>query len=405
MAKPLLKAKNGPLVAVVASVAVAAVVIGSAIAYWQGPESKASGATPLPGLSSTPSETPIVTPSRTPSITPSTPPSTAGTPGTPGTPAKPPSTGNPVEIPVELTSLATGRSTDAIHLAGREVRGGGPAIKIPGSQRIGDFARLGADLLATVGTDGVNDELLIIGAGHPIRKVPNVDTLVADRQGTAAAYSTLVVNSDGIRTRGGAVHYLPAGGTTKTLPLPADTFALRVVALLDGKVYYRSTDEQAGDIERLYEWTPGTATPRLVKAVTATTMLSADGRYAASRRNTTTGTCTTVQTVATGKDLWKACKTDLMDFTPGGGVTLGRGYVGDTPMVRITAQDTRTGKLIHAWTGFFANVAAEDDEHLLISTEGVTGASLVRCEITTGACEYAVAPGDAALRLDPGMTP
>ena len=49
MAKPLLKAKNGPLIAGVASVAVAAVVIGSAIAYWQSPDDRLAEAAPLPG--------------------------------------------------------------------------------------------------------------------------------------------------------------------------------------------------------------------------------------------------------------------------------------------------------------------------------------------------------------------
>lgn len=382
---------------VVAAIAVAAVVIGGVLAYRQGPDSGGPAAAALPGQTAS---TPGTTLLKTPSLTPSSP------PPTPGTPSAVPSTGrNPVEIPVDLTSLATGRTTNAIHLAGREVRGGGPALKIPGSQQIGDFARLGDDVLAIVRTDGASDELLTVGAGHPTRHTPNVATLAADKQGTAAAYSTVVVNSDGVVTRGGSVHYLSAGGTAKTLVLPDDTFALRVVALLNGKVYYRSTDEQAGDTERLYEWTPGAPPPKLVKTVTATTVLSADGRYAASRRNASGGSCTTVQVVATGKNLWKTCKADLMDFTPGGGITLGRGYVGNTPMVRITAQDTATGKLIHAWTGFFANVAAEDDQHLLISTEGATGASLVRCEITTGACEYAVAPGSVELRLDPGMTP
>jgi hypothetical protein len=397
-----MKLGNGALIA---SVAVAAVVIGGVLAYRQGPATGGPDAAPLPGPAAL---TPGTTLSRTPAVTPSlTPPSLPSKPpGTPGTPGQAPSTGgNPVEIPVDLTSLTAGRGTEAIHLAGREVRGGGPAIKIPGSQPIGDFARLGDDVLATVRTDGASDELLIVGAGHPTRHIPNVATLVADKQGTAAAYSTVVVNSDGIVTRGGSVHYVPAGGTTKTLVLPDDTFALGVVALLNGKVYYRSTDEQAGDTERLYEWTPRTTTPKLIKTVTSTTVLSADGRYATSRRNASGGVCTTVQVVATGKNLWKACKSDLTDFTPGGGVTLGRGYVGDTPMIRITAQETSTGKLIHAWTGFFANVAAEDDQHLLISTEGATGASIVRCEIITGACEYAVAPGSAELRLDPGMMP
>jgi hypothetical protein len=289
-------------------------------------------------------------------------------------------------------------------VVGREVRGGGPTVKIPGRQQIGEFVRLGDDVVAMVRSDNGQDELLIVGAGHPTRHVPNVTTLAADAQGTAAAYSTSVVTPDGIVTKGGSVHYLSAGGTTKTLALPSNTFALRVIAVLGGKVYYRSTDERGADgIERLYAWAPG-STPKLVTSGPATTALSRDGRYATSWRNGSTSTCHAVRVVATSKQLWETCKADLVDLTPDGRVTVGRGYAGNTPLIRITAQDTKTGKLLRAWTGFFANVVAEDNKHVLISTDGATGASLVRCAISTGTCQYAVPPGGAEVRLDPRMT-
>ena len=389
---PGMEQKNGRLIALVASIAVAAVATGGVLAYRQAPDAgSGSEAAPLPGQPTprAPSKTPVVTPSPTPSP--------------PSTPSPPKVTTIPVEIEVDLTSLAKGRGTDLTHLAGREVRGGGPTVKIPGSQRIGTFVRVGDDVLATVRTDGSTDELLTVGAGHPTRRTPNVASLVGNEQGTAAAYSTNRVTPDGIVTKGGSVNYVAADGTRKTLPLPDDTFALGVVAVLDGKVYYRLTDERAGEIERLYEWIPATSTPKLVKTVTAATVLSRDGRYVASRRNASGGICTAVHVVATGKKLWQTCKAGLTDFTPDSGVTVGRGYAGNTPIIRITAQDTRTGKLIHAWTGFFADAIAEDDQHILISTEGATGASLVRCTITTGACEYAVPPGDTEVRFNPRM--
>lgn len=393
---------NARLTAVVAAVAVAAVAGGGAFAYQQRPQAGGTAAAPLLAQSSRP------TPSLTPSATPSTPapvPSSipTATPKPSGTPTPAPS--NPVEIPVDLATLTKGRSPAVTYRFGREVRGGGPTIKIPGSQRIESFVRLGDDVLAVVGTDGSTNELLVIGAGHPTRRIPNANTLVADKHGTAAAYTTVQVNADGIVTRGGDLHYLSATGATKTLDLPDDVFALKLVALLNGKVYYRVTDEQAGEVERLYEWTPGTTTPKLIKTVTATLILSEDGRYATSWRNGSTNVCNAVHVVATGKKLWETCKAGLTDFTPDGRVTISRGYAGKTPMVRIAAQDTKTGKVIHAWTGFFANALAEDDKHVLISTEGATGGSLVRCVIATGDCEFAVPLSNAELRLDPGMTP
>ncbi|MEU4390364.1 hypothetical protein [Kribbella sp. NPDC023855] len=385
--------KNGRLVALVSSVAVAAVVIGGVLAYRQAPDEGGSAAAPLPGQATpkAPVKTPIGTPSATPSLIPS--------------PSTPPVTAKPVEIEVDLTSLAKGRGTDLVHLVGREVRGGGPTVKIPGSQRIERFARLGDDVLAVVGTDGATTDLLVVGAGHATRRIPKVDTLVTDQRGTAAAYTTLQVNAEGIVTRGGDLHHLSATGVTKTLDLPEDVFALKVVALLNDKVYYRVTDEQAGDVERLYEWTPGATAPKLVKTVTAALLLSGDARYAVSWRNGSVSVCNAVHVVATGKKLWETCKAGLTAFTPDTRVTVSRGHVGDTPIVRVAAQDTRTGKLLRAWKGFFANAVAEDDQHVLISTEGATGGSLVRCAVATGDCEFAVPLGNAELRLDPGMTP
>lgn len=386
--------KNGRLVALVSSVAVAAVVIGGVLAYRQAPnEGGGSAAAPLPGQPTpkasvkTPARTPVVTPSSTPPSTPS---------------STPPPTAHPVEIEVDLATLATGRGTDVTHVAGREVRGGGPTVKIPGSQRIVEFARLGNGVLALVRTATGSDELLIVGKEQPTRRIPNVTTLAADERGTAAAYSTSAVTPDGIVSGGGSVHYLSASGTTKTVAFPAGSSTPKVVAVLGGKVYYRSMDDQA-EFGRLFAWTPGT-TPKLVNPMTGPTALSRDGRYASSFGNGSNNVCNGVHLVATGKKLWETCKADLTDFTPDGRVTVSSGYAGNTPLVRIAAQDTRTGKLIHAWTGFFVRAIAEDDQHLLISTGGATGASLVRCKITTGACDYAVPPSDTELRLDPRTT-
>ena len=53
--------------------------------------------------------------------------------------------------------------------------------------------------------------------------------------------------------------------------------------------------------------------------------------------------------------------------------------------------DTKTGALLHEWSGIFRQTVPEDDQHLLILADDgeETPASIIRCTIPTGTCELA----------------
>jgi len=53
--------------------------------------------------------------------------------------------------------------------------------------------------------------------------------------------------------------------------------------------------------------------------------------------------------------------------------------------------DAKNGSLLHEWSGVFRQAIPEDDQHLLLlaDTGDETPASIVRCTISTGACELA----------------
>jgi hypothetical protein len=53
--------------------------------------------------------------------------------------------------------------------------------------------------------------------------------------------------------------------------------------------------------------------------------------------------------------------------------------------------DGEKGDLLHEWSGTFRQTVAEDDQHLLLLADDGEGtkASIIRCTITTGACELA----------------
>ena len=205
--------------------------------------------------------------------------------------------------------------------------------------------------------------------------------------------------------RGGAVYYT-ASSSVRKLEAPATAFQLEVVRVTDhGKVYYHWKDSSDGPWN-LFEWLPGHA-PTPVKSVASATTVSDDGALAASISDSDpgegTGTCSTVTLVSAGKRLWRTCESTVLGFTPDHSVTIGRGGVGDDgTATRITAHDTATGQVIREWTGHFGGVLAEDDEHLLMVWDHAVNLikrSIVRCTISTGACEAAVGLTDNQLSL------
>lgn len=390
-----MRRRDGRLIALVAAVAVAAVVIGGVVAARQGPQLGAGAATPLTVPSTTAStpvaktSTPVVkTPTSTPRNEPTAAPSV--------TPRDPGFTG-PVKVDFKLSKLSRGRAPQVPYMVGREVRGGaGQPITIPGSEYVQGISRLGDQVLAIV-TKGYGTELLKVGdSGAPVR-TPDVTSLVTTDDATAAAYAASRRGSGGGALQGGTVYaQVAADGEVHKLSLPK-AWDIRVLGYTNGQVYFSWSDSQGATSWRLYTWTPGSSEATLIKTVSSPTGLTSDGRIAASRNiSADFGSCSNVTEVATGKRLWRTCENQVVAFTPDGTIAVGApasqdGY-GD---LQASALDAKTGTLLREWTGpAFKKTVAEDDQHFLIQADDGedTKAAIVRCTVTTGACELAVPP-------------
>ncbi|TCO13904.1 hypothetical protein EV652_12565 [Kribbella steppae] len=377
---------NRRLVILVASVAVAAVAIGAAFAYRQGPEAAQAEAAPLTGSPSP------QTPSKTP--TPVKP-----TPTTKPTTAPPKSTG-PVKVTVDINKLSQGRAPQIPHLVGREVRGGaGSPLKIPGTGGIIAIGRLDIAALAVVMTGEDDTELLKVDGTGEVRRTPDVTSLATTADQSAAAYgSSWISNLGGTKKQGGTVYAETVGesGSVRSLKVP-DAWSVQVLEYVDGKVYYRADTDDTG-AWKLYSWVPGEAKPTLVKTVTSPSAVSRDGRVAASVNLINDGgSCSSMVEVASGKQFSRTCDYWVTGFTPDtvtavGGPAYGDGYCNGVQ----AAVDTRTGKLIREWNGCFHQIVAEDDQHVLIVAVGKgqgeeTGVerAIIRCNLATPDCELA----------------
>jgi hypothetical protein len=390
-----MKPKNAHLVVLVSAVAVAAVAIGGVLAYRQGPQANRNAATPLSVPSMTTS-TPVAETSTPVAKTPtSTPPKTPT--ATPSVPQRDPAFSGPVKVDFKLSKLSRGRAPQVPYLVGREVRGGaGQPITIPGSQHIQDIARLGDQVLA-IASLGYGTELLKVGdTGAPVR-TPDVTSVVTTDDESAAAYAASRRGSGGGAVQGGTVYaQTAADGQVHKLSLPK-AWDLRVLGYTNGQVYFRSSDSDATTNWRLYTWTPGSSEATLIKTVSSPTGLTSDGRIAASRNiSVDFGSCSNLTEIATGKRLWRTCENQVVAFTPDGTIAVGApasqdGYAD----LQTSALDAKTGTLLREWTGpAFKKTVAEDDQHFLIQADDgpETKAAIVRCTVTTGACELAVPP-------------
>ncbi|GAA0570462.1 hypothetical protein HPO96_33290 [Kribbella sandramycini] len=370
---------NGRLVALVASVAVAAVVLGAALAYRQGPQPTNAGAQAAP-LTSAPNK-----------------------PNAPDTPNTPPAATGPVKTTVDVNKLSEGRAPQIPHLVGREVRGGSAGVQVvPGKGSVLRVGRLGNDTLAVVmyEPDGDGSELLkLTTSDAEPRRTPNVTSLVTTPDQTMAAYAAAHISSLGVAVKGGTV-YAETGESLKSLKLP-DAWELQVLSIVDGKVYYRASDKELGPW-KLYTWTPGESKPELLKRIVSPTAISAGGATAASMGTITDdGTCTHVVSVPDGTQAFRTCDYRVEGFNPSGLTAYGvegnsEGYCSGV----TAALDASSGKLLHEWKGCFQNLVAEDDQHILIVAYATppgeidkVKTAIVRCAITTGACERATPIG------------
>jgi hypothetical protein len=394
-----MKKTNGRLVVLVASIAVAAVVIGGVLASRQAPHQDGPDAAPLPTQSGTPASTPAPSPAPTPGKAPSSTPTAPSTPKppttTPATPGSGPTYTGPTSITLNAAKLSKGRDPQLPYVVGREVRGGaGATPKVPGTEAIYQVGRLGNSVLAVV-AKGEGTELLRLG-DESIRRTAGVSSLVTAADQSAAAYAVSRPSSLGAATKGGVV-YSESSGSVQSLKVP-NGWNIEVLAHAGGKVYFRSGDTVDG-AWKLYSWTPGAATAQ-VKPVVSPTAVSDDGRVAASAGVITDGgSCSTISEVATGKQLWRTCDNMIRGFTPDGGTAIGGpAYPDGYCDVEQAALNAQNGKLVREWKGCFHSITAEDDQHFLIvavvKNAGEENASraIVRCDFTNGECELATQP-------------
>jgi hypothetical protein len=295
-----------------------------------------------------------------------------------------------VKTAVNLAKLTQGRAPQVTYLSGRTIRGSGLEIKVPGTLDIADVARINDDALAVV-TDGNSSELLRIDSTGEIRRTPDVTQIVSSDDDVSVAYIAIKASESG-QMQPGAVVYAENGGQVQKVTVP-DIFDAVPLAYLQDKVYFQAQASKTANVWNLYEWRPGAAKPTVVKTVPRPTGLSRDGKTAASIGTLTDyGSCTHVVEVATGKRLWRTCEYGISGFTPDGRTAIGQPFYLDGYGNGLAAAlDMTKGTLIHEWIGTFRQTVAEDDQHLLILADDGEDSpeSIIRCTITTGACELA----------------
>ncbi|MGW6197107.1 hypothetical protein ACWF0M_13255 [Kribbella sp. NPDC055110] len=377
-----MRVQNGRLVALVAAVAVAAITGGGALAYRQGPQANAEAdAAPL---SSSPSPAPSTPTKSTPTVKPTS----------TGTPSSKPSTtsAGPVKTKIDLKKLTPGRTPQITYLSGRTIRGGaGEDVKVPGTTDIQEVARLGSSSLAVV-TKGFGNEMLTLDSqGNVTQRTPDVTQIVTTDDGSAAAYAGTKLKDTGEQTAGATIYaeQAEAQGVQKiTVP---DIWNTTLEAYVDGKVYFDASPTQDG-ASALYEWTPGESKATLLKSIPKALAVSGAGTAGSLTTLSDQSSCSSLLTVPAGKRLWRTCDYLITGFTPDGATVIAGSKYQDGYGDGIAAVlDAKNGSLLHEWSGVFRQAVPEDDQHILLlaDTGDQTPASIVRCTISTGACELA----------------
>ncbi|MFF0338527.1 hypothetical protein [Kribbella sp. NPDC004875] len=384
-----MRAHNGRLVAVVAAVAVAAIAGGGALASRQGPEiAKAADAGPL---------------TSSPSPAASTPPATSSAPKpTPTTPSKTTPSG-PAKTKIDLQKLATGRAPQVTYLSGRTIRGGaGNDVTIPGNEEIQQVARLGSSSLAVV-TKGNGTEMLTVdNDGKVTRRTPGVTQIVTTDDDLAAAYVGTRLKDTGEEMAGATLYAEQdkGQGGVRQVSVP-DVWNASLLGYFNGKVYLSASTKQDAPTY-LYEWTPGESRATQLKSVPKPMAVSSVGTAGSLTTLADQNSCSSLLTMPAGKRLWRTCDNLITGFTPDGSTVIaGPKYQDGYGDGIAAALDAKTGTLLQEWSGVFRQTIAEDDQHLLLLADDgeATPASIVRCTISTGACELATPLAKGALLI------
>ncbi|MGW7682114.1 hypothetical protein ACWGID_15320 [Kribbella sp. NPDC054772] len=384
-----MRAQNGRLVAVVAAVAVAAIAGGGALASRQGPQpAAAADAGPLTSSPSPAASTPSAT-SSAPKPTPTTPSKT-----TPSGPAK---------TKIDLQKLTTGRAPQVTYLSGRTIRGGaGNDVTIPGNADIQEVARRGTFALAIV-TKGTGTEMLTLDSeGKITRRTPDITQIVTTEDDLSASYVGSRLKDTGEATAGATLYSeQDSVDGVKKVTVPG-LWNTTLLGYTDGKVYFDASTTQEGTKSTLYEWTPGESKVVELSGVPKATAVSSAGTAGSLTTLANQNSCSSLLAVPSGKRLWRTCDYQIAGFTPDGATVIaGPMYEDGYGNGIATVLDAKSGSLLHEWTGVFRQWVPEDDQHLLLLADDGEGtpASIVRCTISTGACELATPLAKGALLI------
>ncbi|MEU4390360.1 hypothetical protein [Kribbella sp. NPDC023855] len=350
------------LVIFVATVAVAAVAVGGFLAATRGPHADAGTAAPL---------------------------SAAGTSSAPK--RIPPST-----VKIDPKSLKPGAGPGVTYLRDRTVLGGtGAPVKVPGTAEIVAVGRLREAVLTIQVTSQRTSLVVLDASGKQIRQVAGIDSLVTSADGEAVAYASggrfTPADQSGA---GGTVYYQRSATEPAEKLVWPRVYELEVLAVVDRTVYFRSG--ATSEPWHLYQWKVGSPKPTLLSKVVSPTVVSRDGTLAAGLPVLNdSGMCAAVTPLPAGTQRWRTCQYNVTRFSPG--KVFAAAIPPDFPLYGeplTVALDLSTGNRLREWTGpSLRDSIAEDDDHLLLQwhdkDEPTSRSALVRCTVSTGACELA----------------
>jgi hypothetical protein len=241
--------------------------------------------------------------------------------------------------------------------------------------------------------------------GRVTERVPDVSRVRSSAGGSYSAYSTEKFDpNSGAALKGSTVSWRDnRSGETIGLSRP-DAYSVRILGVDSRRVYFSSRASASSSTSSLYEWWVGNGKVSRMTHVPSPTALSANASQAASLVSLTdTGSCTSVLASLNGTGYWKTCDYQVDAFGPAGRTVLaGPAYRDGYSDTYVAVLDNSNGKLLRKWQGVSVMRAAyEDDDHILLVAEKGSRGAIVRCSISTGACElatpYVEGAGDQAV--------
>lgn len=356
------------LVVSVAVVAVVAVAVGGLLATRVSPSSQGASAVPLSG-----------------------PAPTASVPAPSGSESASTARKSPPPTALNAPNLPVGAKPQLTYLRARTVHSSiGGSITVPGKAELVQIGRVW-DTTFTIQRQPDNSTALVVldTEAREVDRIAGVDSLVTSVDGQSAAYAAGNVTA---WLPGGKLYFQGAGSKPAATLTRKDGYGLEVLRVVDRRVYFTAATTSEAQ-PTLYRWDVGGQVAQLGKAIEPTAVSPDGSQMAAMVVHTDSGTCTAMTDTASGVQRWVTCERQITGFSPTGAFALGTPS-GDWPFGpnQLSPLDTKTGKPLRSWTApAIADARAEDDDHVLLAwhdrADRASRSTIVRCTISTGACE------------------